>query len=583
MRKRDYSNLDITAEKIKNEILNQSKESNLSYQDIKTILELETNNKYKLEIYNINYSLLRLDKMQSEIIKTIYKESGVLLSSIDFIKTDIDERIKVFRNAEDNYTLAQYIQNYDILTKRSIFKNHIIKYEDALNKANDFAIELINKYKDADKNIVLKYNSESCLSNNVKHLEELYIILKKKEMKYQLSSCDEVLESIINRIFNIKEKYTNSFENNLDNLIKELTTKIKKELIRVKVLSEIKANYSYLVENIEPYYFHIEKEQEKELVNDLMKKNKSSLKNENGIYFGANKNKSTSKINLLQLLNSNTNTSISLTNTELENGIYICSTPGAGFYKTLNNYFIQTFYNKDANVLFNFDGRYDVIYDFDMAKKITNNKGGIVLITHTQFLNLTKDYILDLLKKEKSIVFSLNVFENFNENMMNKYITKIRYIIEIIGMHKKDKYYNIFINDANYLFNKKNKFGENFANDFHSMKNKFNKTKLFVGGNENIDKDFFKEFKYKILMKTECDLISDTFDNSEVEQKIKKVKINDDKKILENKIRNLKCGDFILIVDNKLSLESNIYSSHYLDFYKLHEEKKTIINIDLNS
>lgn len=589
--------LSSSAKKIKQELESVSIKT-LSHQSILQIIEMKAN--LSLEgAYNPSYSLIGLSKKEELIKEIIYEKTGFKPYNVDFLKRKIDKRVAVFREAAGTYTLPQYMQYYKFLTHRDPFKEDLLTNTLAIEKSKDFVFDLCLKYKEVSDYNVRKYLENDAKSIDFKNLEELYIILKKKENGTHLSNCDIVLNEIIKKIFNFRVLNPKLYESQPDYLLEEIKKIVVKEIIRVKVLSETRLDYRFLVEAIDPYHFPINTDKENDLVTKVTNENKSFFKDNNGIYFGStDKNSSllSSQLKIEKMFNKDyvvlkslkkrfsffeNKELIGLTNKQLEDGLYTSSTIGSGYMETLFPYFIQQFSQNESVVFFDVYNGNRIANDLQLAKKIAEGKGGLVVIGNDDFLALTKEKMLHLLKKEKSIYFNLQATDRLPINKFEKQITKIQYLTKIIGEYKKSRYYSIFINDANIVFSEKNKFSKDFADNFHEMKKSFDKTKLMIRGTGSLNKEMFEKFKYKMLMKTECEMSFDIFDTVDFKQKGSNIEDYSSYKIFRKNIMDLSPGEFIFVVDNKVSLKNKIYKSSYYSSYNLSDDNSNF-NYDLN-
>lgn len=548
--KNDFSS---TAKKIKKELEIQLIDENIKHSKIlNIIIEKASKN-------NIETSLKGLLRVKKDIQYAIKELYGVMPEKIQFIDMEIKRIQNSFYECYYNYNLPQYIQDYNILKNKK--EIDIITYEDAFNYAEHFANIIFEKYYYMTPFLINDLNNKLITSNDIikynKNLLELYIILKKEENNKSLSYCDEFFKKLIKNILDYKMNH--GYKQEEKHKIEEIKESIQKEIIKTKNKLEEKLDYRQFLNEITPYNY------ETPLINDIKELERLQNKiKENQIYLGEITNrentdmiKNKEKISISRLLSFNKDKDAYLKNEELKDGVYISMTAGSGGMYAYNPLMAQRWINGESNIIFDFFNDKTLYRRMQKLKNLTDQNDDVLFFNKNEFLKLNKEQIESYLSKNKSILFSFSSNYLRDDVELTKIKSKLNFTLEIIGKFNKTKDCNILINEADFLFNKNTCEGKKLIKLFETELRKYIKTNLFLMGSFSTDKEFLKNIKTKIIMKTEMIEVMDIlqeigFDSNEFNKP-------------ERIIRGLFPGEFILIVDNKLVKKDKIMKFHYLN------------------
>lgn len=556
-----------TAKKIKKELTSINPSQKLSHQSIVDILKNKLGIEDNEEHINKNNKPNSLDYLNAKkaIINEIKERTNITIKNVYCLDLEINNIRESFKENFYSYNLAQYIQAYELLNGDSIIDKKIETFQDAFDLSKDFVRVIFNKYYNMEDELKNKYKHKLLHSSNVFEYKELFVILKKIENKVALTNCDELCNDIIKTALKkaSEDKYSTAKSVNKEYLIDSLSPMINSEIVRLKCLIEQKSNYTGFVEIISPYNFETKTETERKMIAQYSE----NLKDDS-IYIGTEISKKLSNnikmkdtlmirkdstfLNLFNKVKQKKKLRIPMKSND---ALYISGTIGSGRSELLNNFLVENWLKKEVNLFFNFWGDNALMLKMQQLKNLTSREKDICIINDKEFLELSKERLISLLKKEKSIFFNFPVLEVKSIELNNKYLSKFYFVLNIIGQHKKKKQYNIFINDANIVFNKKTKYGNKLLLEFHKMRNEFNNTKFYLRGTLSIDEDFLIQFENKLIMKTECALSLHTIDA---------VGFNDLHSFYKN-ISNLQPIELIWVRNNIVNINDPIYKIDFLN------------------
>ncbi len=216
-----------------NEIINFSiqKIVNILYQDVIMKITIQKNikenidNKKNTDLYRFNYYTNNFNEYYAVYDLFVDIISHSIISSIEYIKLDIDENInKIYHfNKLSQYFLIS-LQNYNYIVKNKemkLFKNHIIfyinnilinnninniitffnSYKDTLLQLSihiDFIIDIINYKLDNFKDFLLYYSTIYQIFENTQFKNNIIIGIKINMDNFSTSENCEYLSQIIN-------------------------------------------------------------------------------------------------------------------------------------------------------------------------------------------------------------------------------------------------------------------------------------------------------------------------------------------------------------------------------------------------
>lgn len=508
----------------------------------------------------LSYSIQRLLYTKETILNKIKEKTEVEITTFWMIDQLILKHHQAFYTNHYYYNLAQYIMYYDLLFNKKTFDESPTTYQYIYENMDKFIYDFYFRYNSISKDIERGLMFNLLTKEDLKEYPELYVIIHKKEQGLSLSCCDEIFLKSINNIitnretkeYNIADKY----------MIKNLTDEFKTEIVRLKSLQERKINYkSFIYEIPEFVFYNKDYQAEKEI--DILK-NKIKSKH---LYLGVKGNEQLNdlKKDALPILHSNffnknkffkKENTLNLHQDILNDGLYIAASIGSGFNAFLFPIIAQNWLNNEINIFFDTYGDNSLALKYQNIKNHTTKSGDIVLISHSEFLEMNEDKIISLLKKEKSLFFNLPSLEKTAIEDCLKICSKISYFFKILKEFKRQNTYNIFINDFNSIYKNNVSWCVDFKNNIVDLKNKDN-IRLFLRGDLYKKEVIISEFNNVIIMKNECFLDMNVFKINGFNNYIN----------LERNIRNLYPCDFIFAENREININDPIYKAHCLNFY----------------
>lgn len=531
-----------TAKQLKKELETKSINKKIKHSHI---LEILTENIAKMSYNDFEKKSVIIDPADLSIHEVSTMESGLKqelmsygsISKIGFIDDIKRYQTENFNKNIYNYNLVQYMQMYEIINKKNIFPLPIITYEDAFNNIEIFIKDIINK-TNQENSKPLDYHESS--REEKLEIKELEIIKRKINADITLTSCDELLDSLIKN----KNNELFSFD--------AMTDVFRKEIVRLKGVAEKQINYKNFVKNIEPFHLNFENNKDIKQIEKL--KNKSKI---NKIFFGEelkNEGVINKIINKKKMFHSDI--------ADLEGALYLSGTVSSCFSSTVISLLSERLIRNEGSLLF------DLFYDKTLSLKINKiinavgKKSQLIKIEPEEFLELSKEQIESFVKKKKTVLIHCCEDRELSSRQIDKIIKKAMYVMDIIGNYKKDDGYNIFINNIDLFINNKSESSKIFLKTFHDeKKTNYIKTRFIFRGESFSDTEidqinFISKCKIHLIMKSDRYVNAISCMTLPTTQTIEQIK---------RLITEMSCGEFIISKDNKLLFNGNKYKFLYLN------------------